>query len=131
MMWPARKFCISCSLRAHCARRAQRRFNFFILQSPAPLIRFRFLVLHFCSIRSCFDFTWAYFVHFKVKSTNKLYNNQRNAQFFNLFIYLLLPYFLRAFFRGRCTISAVVQVSWVWYQRPGADTIPRRLKLKY
>jgi hypothetical protein len=54
----------------------------------------------------------------------KLYNDQRNAQVFNLFIYLILPYMIRAFFypifRGRCTISAVVQV--------GADTIPRKLE---
>jgi hypothetical protein len=28
----------------------------------------------------------------------KLYNGQRNAQVFNLFIYLLLPYMFRAFF---------------------------------
>jgi hypothetical protein len=28
----------------------------------------------------------------------KLYNEQRNAQVFNLFIYLLLPYMFRAFF---------------------------------
>jgi hypothetical protein len=28
----------------------------------------------------------------------KLYNDQRNAQVFNLFIYLLLPYMFRAFF---------------------------------
>jgi hypothetical protein len=60
----------------------------------------------------------------------KLYNDQRNAQFFNLFIYLLLPYMFRVFyypnFWGRCTTSAVVQVSWVWCQRPGADTIPRK-----
>jgi hypothetical protein len=28
----------------------------------------------------------------------KLYNDQRNAQGFNLFIYLLLPYMFRAFF---------------------------------
>jgi hypothetical protein len=58
----------------------------------------------------------------------KLYNDQRNAQVFNLFIYLLLPYMFRAFFkpifRGRCTNLAVVQVSWVWCQNPGADTIP-------
>jgi hypothetical protein len=27
-----------------------------------------------------------------------LYNDQRNAQVFNLFIYLLLPYMFRAFF---------------------------------
>jgi hypothetical protein len=57
-------------------------------------------------------------VHFGMK----LCNDQRNAQCFNLFIYLLLPYMFRAFyypiFRGRCTTSAVVQVSWVWCQRP-------------
>jgi hypothetical protein len=28
----------------------------------------------------------------------KLYNDQRNAQVFNVFIYLLLPYMFRAFF---------------------------------
>jgi hypothetical protein len=28
----------------------------------------------------------------------KLYNDQRDAQVFNLFIYLLLPYMFRAFF---------------------------------
>jgi hypothetical protein len=28
----------------------------------------------------------------------KLYNDQRKAQVFNLFIYLLLPYMFRAFF---------------------------------
>jgi hypothetical protein len=33
-------------------------------------------------------------VHFGMK----LYNNQLNAQVFNLFIYLLLPYMFRAFF---------------------------------
>jgi hypothetical protein len=33
-------------------------------------------------------------VHFGMK----LYNDQRNAQVLNLFIYLLLPYMLRAFF---------------------------------
>jgi hypothetical protein len=36
----------------------------------------------------------------------KLYNDQRNAQDFNLFINLLLPYMFR-----------------VWCQLPGADTI--------
>jgi hypothetical protein len=68
-------------------------------------------------------------VHFGMK----LYNHQRNAQGFNLFIYLLLPYMFRSYirpiFRGKCTTSAVVQVSWVWCQRPGADTISRRLEL--
>jgi hypothetical protein len=52
------------------------------------------------------------------QSPLKLHNDQRNAQAFYLFIYLLLPYMFRAFFqpifRGRCTISAVVQVSWLW-----------------
>jgi hypothetical protein len=33
-------------------------------------------------------------VHFGIK----LYNDQRNAQIFRLFIYLLLPYMFRAFF---------------------------------
>jgi hypothetical protein len=33
-------------------------------------------------------------VHFGMK----LHNDQRNAQVFNLFIYLLLPYMFRAFF---------------------------------
>jgi hypothetical protein len=28
----------------------------------------------------------------------KLYNEQRNAQVFNLFIYLILPYMFRAFY---------------------------------
>jgi hypothetical protein len=59
----------------------------------------------------------------------KLYNDQRSAKVFNLFIYLLLPYMFRAFFwpifRGRYTNSAVVQASWVWCQRLGTDTIPR------
>jgi hypothetical protein len=45
-----------------------------------------------------------------------LYNDQRNAQVFNLFIYLLLPDMFRAFFKpvvkGRYTTSAVIQVSW-------------------
>jgi hypothetical protein len=64
----------------------------------------------------------------------KLYDNQRNAQVFNVFIYLLLPYMFWAFFkpifRGRCTSSAVVQVSWVWCQRPGVLTpYPRDITL--
>jgi hypothetical protein len=60
----------------------------------------------------------------------ELYNDQLNAQVFKfiLFICLLLPYMLRAFFypifRGKRTTSAVVQVSWVWCQRLGADTLP-------
>jgi hypothetical protein len=51
----------------------------------------------------------------------KLYNDQRNTQVFHLFIYLLLPYtfwaFFKSIFRGMCTDSAAVQVSWVWCQR--------------
>jgi hypothetical protein len=39
-------------------------------------------------------------------TVTELYNDQRNAQVFNKFIYLLLPYI------------------FVWFQRPGADTIP-------
>jgi hypothetical protein len=42
-------------------------------------------------------------VHFGMK----LYNDQRNAQNFNLFIYLLLPY--------------KSLLSWVCCQHPGAD----------
>jgi hypothetical protein len=49
-------------------------------------------------------------------------------EFYNLFVYLLLPYMFRAFFylifKGRCTILAVVQVSWVWCQRPGLSLTP-------
>jgi hypothetical protein len=30
--------------------------------------------------------------------SGKLYNDERNAQVFNFFIYLLLPYMFRAFF---------------------------------
>jgi hypothetical protein len=48
----------------------------------------------------------------------KLYNDQRNAQVINLFIYLRLPYMFRdsfkSIFRGRCTNSAMVKVSWLW-----------------
>jgi hypothetical protein len=61
----------------------------------------------------------------------KLYNEQRNVQVINVFIYLLLPYMFRVFFtlifRGSCINSAVVQVSCVWCRCPGADTIPKRL----
>jgi hypothetical protein len=52
----------------------------------------------------------------------KLYNDQRNTHVLNLFIYLLLSYMFQAFFwpifRGRCTNSAVVQVSWLKCQCP-------------
>jgi hypothetical protein len=87
-------------------------------------------------------------VHFGME----LYNDQRNAQIFNLFVHLLLPYMFRALFkpifRSKCANSAVVLVSWVWGQRasrdgtvlflgqrpaqfhtgPGADPITRRLE---
>jgi hypothetical protein len=57
-----------------------------------------------------------------VANSLKLYNDQCNAQVFNWFIYLLLSYMFRAFFqpifRGRCTVSTVVQIFWVWCQRP-------------
>jgi hypothetical protein len=33
-----------------------------------------------------------------ITQSMRLYNDQRNAQVFNLFIYLLLPYMFRAFF---------------------------------
>jgi hypothetical protein len=52
----------------------------------------------------------------------KLYNDQTNAQVLNLFIYFCLTcfgLFFQPIFRGRCTNSAVAQISWVWYQRPG------------
>jgi hypothetical protein len=49
-------------------------------------------------------------VHFGMK----LYNRQRNAQGFNLFINLLLPYMFRAFFhpiyKSRRTTSTAVEV---------------------
>jgi hypothetical protein len=63
----------------------------------------------------------------------KLYNDQRNAQVLNLFIYLLPPYMFRdvfkPIFKDRCTTSAVVQISWLWCQRQCADTIPKRFEL--
>jgi hypothetical protein len=40
------------------------------------------------------DFYVVRTVHFGIK----MYNDQRNEQVFNLFIYLLLPYMFRAFF---------------------------------
>jgi hypothetical protein len=56
-------------------------------------------------------------VHFGMK----LCNDQRNAQFFNSFIYLLLTYMFRAFFqpifRGRFTTSA-------WFKSPGMVSAP-------
>jgi hypothetical protein len=59
-------------------------------------------------------FTYEFYVVRTVHFAVKLYNDQRNAQFLNLFIYLLLPYMFRAFFfpifRGRGTTLAVVQV---------------------
>jgi hypothetical protein len=49
-------------------------------------------------------------VHFGMK----FYNDHRKARVFNVFIYLLVPYMFRAFFkpifRSKCTNSAVVEV---------------------
>jgi hypothetical protein len=39
-----------------------------------------------------------FYVAWSVDFVMKLYNDQRNSQVFNLFIYLLLPYVFRAFF---------------------------------
>jgi hypothetical protein len=66
------------------------------------------------------------------KITNtKLYNNQCIAQVFNLFIHFTSALhdsgFLLAHLQRQVYNFGVVQVFWVWYQRPGADTIPRRL----
>jgi hypothetical protein len=54
-------------------------------------------------------FTYFYVVT-TVHSGIKLYNDQRNAHVFKLFIYLLLPYMFRAFFNPNFsfTNSAVV-----------------------
>jgi hypothetical protein len=58
-------------------------------------------------------------LHFRMK----LYNDQRNAQVFNLFIYLLLPSLVLAHLQRQ-----VVQV-WLWCQRPGAGDL--RLETPY
>jgi hypothetical protein len=95
-----------------------------------------FYVIHFFLCILLVSVTWQFVrelhffyvvrtVHFRMK----LYNDQHNVQVFNLFIYLLLPYMFRAFFkpifRGRCTNSAVVLVSWVWCKCLGQDgTVP-------
>jgi hypothetical protein len=50
----------------------------------------------------------------------RLYNDQRNVQVFNLFTSLLLPYMFRAIFRGRCT-------SWVWFKSPGYGVSAREM----
>jgi hypothetical protein len=67
-------------------------------------------------------------VHFEMK----LYHDQSNTQFFK-FIYLVtsalhVAGFLLAHLQRQVYNLAVVQVPWVWCQRPGVDTIPRRLE---
>jgi hypothetical protein len=57
-------------------------------------------------------------VHFGMK----LYNDQRNAQVFNLFIYLLLPYMFRAFFNP--ISEAGVQIRQ-WFNSAGYGVIAR------
>jgi hypothetical protein len=54
----------------------------------------------------------------------KLYNDQRNAQVFNLFIYLLLPYMFRAFFSP--SSEAGVQLRQ-WFKSPGYGVSARAL----
>jgi hypothetical protein len=64
------------------------------------MYRFRFVTLASKHVQFQLDLSYKYeiinlrTVHFGMK----LYNDQRNAQVFNLFIYLLLPYMFRAFF---------------------------------
>jgi hypothetical protein len=53
-----------------------------------------------------------------------LYNDQRNAQVFNLFIYLLLPYVFRAFFSPFS--EAGVQFRQ-WFKSPGYGVSARAL----
>jgi hypothetical protein len=53
----------------------------------------------------------------------KLYNKQRNAQFFYLFPYLLLHYMFRAFFN-----PMFKRYCAPFQPDPDADTIPRRLE---
>src|SRR5215475_2241803 len=43
----------------------------------------------------CWDYIMKFYVVRTVHFGMKLYNDQRNAQVFNLFIYLLLPYMFR------------------------------------
>jgi hypothetical protein len=53
----------------------------------------------------------------------KLYNDQWNAMFFSLFIYLPLPYMFRAFFKPVFTRNAYKfdsgSSSWICCKRPG------------
>jgi hypothetical protein len=69
------------------------------------------------------EFCFVMAVHFGIK----LYNDQRNANVLNLFIYLLLSYMFRDFFypifRGRCTTSAVVQDSLVWKEKRNSTNV--------
>jgi hypothetical protein len=60
-------------------------------------------------------------------------NDQRNAHVFILFYQftsaLHVSGFLLAHLQRQMYNFGVVQVSWVWCQRPGDDTIPRRFEL--
>jgi hypothetical protein len=57
----------------------------------------------------------------------KLYNDQRNAQVFNLFFYLYISYMFRAFLLAHIEKQVYnfhSGSSLLGIQRPGADTIP-------
>jgi hypothetical protein len=59
----------------------------------------------------------------------KLYNDEPNAQVFNLFIYLLLPYMFRGFLFSPSSEAGVQLRRWFQSAEygvsiPGADTIP-------
>jgi hypothetical protein len=70
----------------------------------------------------------------------KLYNDQRNAQVFNLFIHLLLSHvfwaFFKLIFRGKCTNSAVILAPGRWHHAQENRTtvefvhLPRQMGLK-
>jgi hypothetical protein len=54
----------------------------------------------------------------------KLYKDQRNAQVFNLFVYLLLPYMFRAFF----SLSSEAGVQFrLWFSSPEYGVSARAL----
>jgi hypothetical protein len=67
------------------------------------------------------DIFWYFFVC--LKNGMKLYNDQRNVQVFDWFIYLLPPYMFQAFFqpifRDRCT-------TWAWLRLLGMMSAPGR-----
>jgi hypothetical protein len=84
------------------------------------LFQFQYNVLYICILLNAIlresnfqsqlkhaDFVTKFYVVRTMNFGMKLYNDQRNAQGFNLFIYLLLRYtfwaFFQPIFRGRCT----------------------------